>query len=98
MKTDLDRILQHLKKTKPRLQREFGVKTLGVFGSYARGRHRKESDLDVLIEFDETIGLIHFLRLENLLSESIGRKVDLVMKSALKPKIGERILDQVIYV
>jgi predicted nucleotidyltransferase len=54
--------------------------------------------LDILVEFSKPIGLLSYITLEEELSIYTGKKVDLVMKSALKPKIGERILSEVIYV
>jgi predicted nucleotidyltransferase len=60
---------------------------------------RKTSDLDVLVEFapEARFGLLKFCELENDLSDILGLKVDLVMKAGLKPRIGERILQEVIY-
>jgi predicted nucleotidyltransferase len=80
------------------LRDEFGVKELGVFGSYVTGRQRSDSDLDILVDFDEghRLTMFEFVRLERHLSKLLGVKVDLVMKSALKPSIGERILAQVL--
>lgn len=57
-----------------------------------------QSDLDILVEFSKPIGLLDYLSLEEKLSICTKKKVDLVMKSALKPKIGERILKEVVYV
>jgi predicted nucleotidyltransferase len=54
--------------------------------------------VDILVEFSEVPGIFGFLRLERYLSEILGRKVDLVEKSALKPRIGHRILNEVLYV
>lgn len=71
---------------------------MGIFGSYVRGEQDSESDLDILVEFDEAPGLFEYIRLEDYLSEILGIKVDLVMKSALKPAIGKRILEEVIAV
>ncbi len=62
-----------------------------------RGEGRKKSDLDILVEFYEVINLLDFVALERELSELIGEKVDLVMKSALKPRIGRNILREVMY-
>jgi len=76
----------------PRLKREFGVSSLGLFGSYVRDEQTPESDIDLLVTFGSAPSLIRFLALEQLLSETLGAKVDLVMRSALKPHIGEAIL------
>ncbi len=85
------RILQaHL----PELRERFGVRGLWLFGSYLREEQRKRSDLDVLVEFDRVPSLFEFIRLERYLSELLKIKVDLVMKSALKPAIGRHILEE----
>jgi hypothetical protein len=80
----------------PILRRRFQVQYLGLFGSYVQGTPRKNSDLDILVEFSETPSLFEFIQLEGYLSELLGIKVDLVMKSTLKPMIGRRILSEVV--
>ncbi len=94
-----DEIKDTLKKCLPILRSKYGVKEIGIFGSYVRGEQENRSDIDILVSFEETarIDLIKFVELENYLSELLGVKVDLVMKSALKPVIGRRILKEVIY-
>ena len=84
-----------LRREMPELRDRYKVKSLGLFGSYVRGEQRRKSDLDILVEFHEPPGLLKFLELENRLSDLLGIKVDLVMKSALKPDIGRRILSEV---
>lgn len=93
---DLERFVSVLKRHTPELEEEFKVKSLGVFGSYVRGEQKEDSDLDVLVEFYEMPGLIEFGRLERHLSNILGVKVDLVPKDSLKPRIGERILNEVV--
>ncbi|MBW4523235.1 MAG: nucleotidyltransferase family protein [Scytolyngbya sp. HA4215-MV1] len=95
----LEEILQRLRQVLPQLRSEYGVTSLGVFGSYVRGEQTETSDIDVLVEFepDRRFGLFQFCHLENELSDLLGRKVDLVMKDGLKPRIGERILQEVMY-
>ena len=80
----------------PFLRERYRVRTLGVFGSYARGEQRRQSDLDLLVDFDEPPSLLGFIALENYLSDLLGVKVDLVMRDALKPHIGRHILDEVL--
>ncbi len=65
-----------------------------------RAEQREGSDIDILVEFkpEAEIDLIKFVELEGHLSDLLGMKVDLVMKSALKPRIGKRILKEVVYV
>jgi uncharacterized protein len=86
-----------LRTHKEELKENYRVKEIGIFGSYARGEQERKSDLDILVDFEETIGLFKFVALERHLSHLIGIKVDLVMKSALKPRIGARILKEVTY-
>lgn len=92
----LERITQTLKAMLPLLRHKYGVVSLGVFGSYVRGEQTPESDLDVLVEFDQRpLTLLQFIALEYELSDQLQIKVDLVEKSALKPTIGKRILQEV---
>ena len=76
------------------MRERYGVRELWLFGSHLRGEQRKRSDLDVLVEFDRVPSLFEFIRLERYLSELLKMKVDLVMKSALKPVIGRHILEE----
>jgi len=92
----LEEIKEILSREKPLLTENYGVKEIGIFGSFVRGDVRKKSDLDVLVAFENSISLLEFIELEEYLSTRLGVKVDLVMKSALKPNIGENILKEVV--
>ena len=92
----LEQILQELRRELPRLRREYKIRSLGLFGSYVRQEERSDSDLDLLVEFEETPSLLTFLAIENALSDRLGIKVDLVMKDSLKPSIGKSILAEAI--
>ena len=94
----VDEIKEALKKHKEELRERFRVKEIGVFGSYVKGEQKKKSDIDILVEFEEPIGLFAFMDLEENLSTLLGTKVDLVSKKALKPRIGEHILKEVVYI
>ena len=96
--SNLERIISILKEHKAEVKEKYGVKEIGIFGSYVSGEYKEKSDLDILVEFEEDakIGLLKFVNLENYLSDLIGVKVDLVEKSALKPRIGKNILREVI--
>ena len=96
-KRELKEIEEILKVNKPLLAKRFKIKEIGLFGSRMRGEGRKKSDLDILVEFSDVISLLDFVALERELSELTGEKVDLVMKSALKPRIGRNILREVMY-
>ncbi len=92
----IDKIITILKENKPILEKKYSVKNLEVFGSYVHDDQKKNSDLDVLVEFSKTVDLFKYIELENYLSEKLGVKVDLVMKDTLKPRIRDRILNEAI--
>ena len=92
------RFISILRHHLPEISRKYNVSYLGIFGSYVRGEQKPESDLDILVEFEEAPGFFEYIQLEDYLSEILGVKVDLVMKSALKPAIGKHILEEVIAV
>lgn len=95
----LEEILSVLSQKKDDLAEEFGVSSIGVFGSFARGEQREDSDVDILVDFSKPLGFIRFSSLEQRLKDLLGVcRVDLVTQKALKPYIGRRILDEVRYV
>ncbi len=98
MKKKIDQIIMKLRENKHFLEEKYKVKTLGVFGSYVRGEQKKGSDLDILVEFQQPVGLFEFMELEDFLETKMGVKIDLVSKKALKPRIGKHILEEVINV
>ena len=83
---------------KPHLRREYGVSEIALFGSFVRNEQTEASDLDVLVEFKESVGLFDVVRLENELAERLGVDVDLVTKDSLKPRIKARVTDDLVYV
>jgi hypothetical protein len=96
MKT-LEEIKQRLREQRSILATKYKVKEIGLFGSYVRGQQAPQSDLDILIDFDEYPSLLEFVGIEDELSQALGVKVDLVMKTGLKPRLGRRILREVVY-
>jgi predicted nucleotidyltransferase len=93
-KRSLETLLKELRQQLPILAERYGVETLEVFGSYVRAEQQAESDLDVLVTFEEAPSLLTFVAIENYLSDELGIKVDLVMKDSLKPAIGKIILSE----
>jgi predicted nucleotidyltransferase len=75
--------------------KSFGVKSLALFGSAVRGEAKPTSDIDILVEFDKPIGLFEFIRLQQRLSDILGRQVDLVTQEALKPQLRKHILEEI---
>ncbi len=94
----LNEIKSILTLHKKEFQSKYGVKEIGVFGSYVRGEQGKTSDLDLLVEFERPVGLLEFIGLKNYLSDLLNVNVDLVMKKALRPRIGQKILKETVYV
>lgn len=90
-------IIDIIRRSMPEMESRYGVKRVGLFGSYVTGRQRKRSDIDILVAFSRDIDLFEFLDLRECLEDRLQTKVDLVMESALKPGIGKRILAQVEY-
>ncbi len=90
-------ILTLLKQQLPYLKKNFKVKSIGLFGSYAREEQTETSDIDMLVEFEAPVGFIKFIELENYLSDKLGAKVDLVTPDALKSLIKPDIMTEAVY-
>ena len=91
-------VLALLRQHEPILRERFGVKRIGVFGSFARGEEHKGSDVDVLVVFrdgEETFD--HYMDCKFYLEDLFNRKVDLVIEDTLKMRLREPILNEVIY-
>ncbi len=88
-------ILRLLEQAKPELVRRFGVRRLAVFGSYARGEQRDESDVDILVEVDPSIGL-EFVDLAESIESLLGLRSEVVSRRAIKPRNWEVIEQELI--
>lgn len=77
-------ILSVLAREKPQLQRRYPIRRLALFGSYARGEAQPDSDVDLLVEVDPSIGL-RFVTLAEDLEGLLGLPVDLVSQGAVRP-------------
>ena len=93
----LDDIKKILRENETVLREKYKISEIGIFGSFVRGEQKKKSDVDILVEFSEPMSLFEFIDVEEHLSNILGIKVDLVTKKALKPRIGKRILSEVVY-
>ena len=79
--------------------KEMGVVSLAVFGSVARNESTRQSDIDLLIDFDRDVGLFYLFEIQHRLEEIIGvPKIDLIQKGAIHPALRERILSEAINV
>jgi len=95
--TTLNEILDLLRSLKSDLTLRYKVRTIGVFGSYARKEARAESDVDILVEFREGADLFDLIELSQYLEEKIGRHVDLATPRALRQEIREGVFRDVVY-
>jgi len=96
MKT-LQEIELILGKHRQRLFSDYPIKSLAIFGSYARKEQNEESDLDIVVEFNDKIG-VRFIDLAEELEKLIGFKVDLVSRKGIKEKYFQRIQSDLTYV
>lgn len=91
-----DDVIKKLLKNKAKI-RTFGVKKLGLFGSYISGKPTKKSDIDMLVDFDKKT-FDNYMGLKFFLEEQFNAKVDLVIPDSLKPQLKPLILKQAEYV
>jgi uncharacterized protein len=90
-----DEILRKLEENREVIL-AFGVRRLGIFGSYARGEQREASDMDVLVEF-ESATFDNYFDLKFHLEDLFARSVDLVIADTIKPRIRSAILEETVY-
>jgi uncharacterized protein len=96
MKT-LAEILSMLERHKPKLYEKYPIKSLAIFGSYARRENNDNSDLDLMVEFKDKVG-IKFIELAEEIEQIVGLKVDLVSRKGIKEKYYKSIHNDLIYV
>jgi predicted nucleotidyltransferase len=73
---------------------KYHVATVSLFGSHARGKAKKTSDIDLLVSFSRPVSLLHMVSLERELTEALGRKVDLLTEASLSPYLRDQILKE----
>lgn len=96
---DKEKIIETLLENRDMLDK-FHVHSLSIFGSVVRGEVKKESDIDILVEFksESPVGLFEFMRLKRELSDLLGMEVDLGMPDALHPALRDDILKEAVHV
>jgi len=97
MKHTRSEVLGELQSLKSRIFSRYKVKSMGLFGSFARGDNNDDSDVDILVEVDPSIGL-EFITLAEEIEEGLGLPVDLVSKRALQPRALAVIQQDLVYV
>ena len=94
---ELATIKQIIKELKPELEKKFHISSIGVFGSVARNDYSENSDVDIIVDFSQPIG-IEFIDLADLLEEKFHEQVDLVSKKGIKPQYFSSIENEIVYV
>lgn len=77
-----------------RILKKYDVKKAGIFGSYARGEAKKNSDIDILIQFKKQKSMLDLIELEKILKEKTGKKIDLLTYKSLNPLLKKQILKE----
>ena len=91
-------VLQTLKQKNAELTKQFGVKSLLLFGSVARNESTSASDVDLLVEFNRPVGYFGLFALQDYLEKLLGCPVDLGTPDSLKPYVKERVMGELIRV
>ena len=94
-------IIAILRRELPHLKTIFGVKRIGIFGSYSKGVQKEDSDVDLIVEFERPIGL-KFFELSEYIENLLGKKVDILTPAGIKTirvkKVAEDIKKSIEYV
>jgi predicted nucleotidyltransferase len=94
---DLSTIKQIIKELKPELEKKFHVSSIGIFGSIVRNDFSENSDVDIIVDFSQPIG-IEFIDLADLLEEKFHEQVELVSRKGIKPQYFSSIENEIVYV
>jgi len=86
--------IKSIQKKISHILKEHKVTKAGIFGSYARGEQNKKSDVDILIEVGNDVGLIGFISLKMLIEKAIKKKIDLVEYDTIRKELKENILKE----
>jgi hypothetical protein len=94
----LEEIKKIITKHKDEINRKYGVKEIGIFGSYVKGEQKETSDVDILVDFEKPVSLLQIVSLENYLSDIVGIKVDILLKKNIRAELKEFILKETVSV
>ena len=93
-----DKVQHILAESKELIKSRFYVQAIGLFGSYITGQNTPTSDIDILVDFEKGHkDLFNYMRLKHFLEQMLGREIDLVLRSAVRPQLKANILAQVRY-
>lgn len=96
----VEEIKEILEEHKDEVRRKYKVSEIGIFGSFVRGEQKRQSDVDIIVEFDpkNIPGLLKFIEMERFLEKLLRKKVDLVRKGGIRPELRKSILKEVVYI
>ena len=97
MKTRQD-VISKLREKKADLVRQYGVRQLALFGSYARNEQKESSDIDVIVEFEKPISGLRFVSLAEAIEAAIGLPADVVPSDGIKPRYLDFVGKDLVYV
>lgn len=89
-------VIERLRDEEGVLRESFALRSVALFGSIARNQARPGSDIDLLVEFDRPVGLLHMSRTARHIEELLGAPVDLVLRRALLPEMRDDILAETV--
>jgi len=92
----IQEIIKIMKEHKEELKKKYKIKEIKIFGSYARGEQKERSDIDIIVDFEETLTLIELIRLEEEIERILGIKVDLLTEESISPFIKPYIKEVVV--
>jgi hypothetical protein len=92
----LEEIKVIIAKHEDEIKGKYGLKEIGIFGSYVKGKQEETSDVDILVEFEKPVSLLQIVSLENYLSDIVGIKVDVVPKKNIRAELKESILREAV--
>ena len=87
-----------LKDFKNDIKQNYRAEVVGIFGSFARGEQKSDSDIDILVKFHKDATLFDFMRLSMFLQEKLGIDVDIVPQDAIREELRERIVKEAIFI
>jgi predicted nucleotidyltransferase len=98
MKAKLEDVISIVRSLEGQIRKEYKAEIVGVFGSYARGEQKADSDVDILVRFLEGATLFDFVGLGDFLEDKLNVKVDVVSDRAIREELREQILKEVVTV
>lgn len=89
-----NKIIQSIKKKILPVLKKNKIKRAGIFGSYARGEQKKNSDIDILVKINTKMSLFDFVGIKLELEDNLGKKVDLIEYKLIHPRLKKQILKE----